>query len=221
MSLGVQCEHMPTLFRDTDESPVLPSRVSPNSSTKRRTILSPLTCYAVSPEGVRFETQEREEDILLFLRQHLIVLFPSLLLIIVLTLTPLILLPLLSRFLVLPITIPPRYFVVGTAFWYVMTFGVGIMSFLRWYFNIYIVTNKRIVDIDFLHLLYKEFSEARLDKVQDLNFRSGGIFAAFFDYGDVYVETAGETPNIEFLTVPMPAKVVETISELLETAGKG
>ncbi len=178
--------------------------------------MSPLTCYAVSPDGVRFETQEDGEDVVLFLRQHIVVLVPSIFLIAILLLTPLLVIPFLLRFLTLPIDIPPRYFVVGTAFWYVMTFGVAIMSFLRWYYNIYIVTNKRIVDIDFLHLLYKEFSEARLEKVQDLNFKSGGIFAAFFDYGDVYVETAGESPNIEFLAVPKPVKVVETISDLLE-----
>jgi len=178
--------------------------------------MSPLTCYAISPDGVRFETQEDKEDIVLFLRQHIIVLFPSVFLTVLLTIAPLILVPFLLRFLHLPVSIPPQYFVVGTVFWYVMTFGVSIMSFLRWYYNIYIVTDKRIVDIDFLHLLYKEFSEARLEKIQDLNFRSGGIFAAFFDYGDVFVETAGETPNIEFLSVPKPAKVVETISQLLE-----
>jgi len=91
------------------------------------------------------------------------------------------------------------------------------MSFLRWFFNIYVVTDRRIVDIDFLHLLYKEFSEARLERVQDINFKSGGIFAAFFNYGDVNIQTAAEVPNIEFLTVPQPARVVEMISDLLET----
>lgn len=206
---------MPTLFRQVEESPSS-SRSLPTSDVKRKTIMTPLTSYAVSPDGVRFETQEKEEDVMLFLRQHIIVLFPSVLLVFVLTITPLVLVPLFIHFLKLPFSIPPQYFVVGTAFWYVMTFGVSIMSFLRWYYNIYIVTDKRIVDIDFLHLLYKEFSEARLEKVQDINFRSGGIFAAFFDYGDVFVETAGETPNIEFIAVSKPAKVVETISQLLE-----
>lgn len=181
--------------------------------------MTPLTYYAVHPDGVKFETQEDSEDVVLFLRQHVVVLVPSVLLIVFLILAPIFLLPFLVSLLNLSAVIPPQYFVVGITFWYVVTFGVSIMSFLRWYFNIYIVTNKRIVDIDFLHLLYKEFSEARLDKVQDLNFKSGGIFAAFFDFGDVYVETAGEAPNIDFLSVPKPAKIVETISDLLERGG--
>lgn len=196
---------MPTVFTSADEQPVL-----------QRTIMSPLTSFAVSPEGVRFETQEKEEKVVLFLRQHLIGLFGPTLLVIGMALAPIALFPFLSRFLTLPVTIPTGYFVVGTAFWYVVTFGFGLMSFLRWFFNIYIVTDKRIVDIDFLHLLYKEFSEARLERIQDISFKSGGILAAFFDYGDAYVQTAGEMPNIEFIAVPKPAKVVETISELLE-----
>ncbi len=181
-----------------------------------RTIMTPLTTFAVSPHGVRFETQEAEETVILFLRQHLIVLLWPFLLLVLLILTPVVLLPLLFQFVTLPFTIPVNYIVVGMAFWYVMTFGFGLMNFLRWFFNIYIVTDKRIVDIDFLHLLYKEFSEARLERIQDISYRSGGIFAAFFDYGDVDVQTAAEVPNIEFVAVPEPAQVVETISNLLE-----
>lgn len=182
-----------------------------------RTIMTPLTSFAVSPEGIRFETQEKEEEVVLFLRQHLIVLFGPAVLVILLAIAPVIFFPLLFGLLTLPFDVPLPYVVVGTAFWYVVTFGFALMSFLRWFFNIYIVTNKRIVDIDFIHLLYKEFSEARLDKIQDISFKSSGIFSVFFDFGDAYVQTAGgDMPNIEFLSVPRPAKVVEAISELLE-----
>ena len=179
--------------------------------------MTPLTSFAVSPDGIRFETQEKEEAVMLFLRQHLVVLLGPALLVILLAISPVILFPLLSQYLTLPINVPINYVIVGTAFWYVVTFGFGLMSFLRWFFNIYVVTDKRIVDIDFIHLLYKEFSEARLDKIQDISYKSSGIFSVFFDYCDAYVQTAGgDMPNIEFLAVPHPAKVVETISELLE-----
>lgn len=192
-----------------------PQRPQDVSENKTRSIMSPLTSFAVSPEGVRFETQEKDEEVILFLRQHLVVLFPSILTVLTLLLAPVFIFPSLVITASLPFEIPARYIMIGTAFWYVMTFGVALTSFLRWFFNIYIVTQRRIIDIDFLHLLYKEFSEARIDKVQDLSFKSGGIFAAFFDYGDVVVQTAGDTPNIDFNAVPKPAKVVEAISELI------
>lgn len=194
---------MPTVFSSSE--PVL-----------QRTIMSPLTSFAVSPEGISFETQEKEEKVVLFLRQHLVVLLGPALLVVLLALAPIVFFPLLFTVLTLPFSVPISYIIVGTAFWYVVTFGFALMSFLRWFFNIYIVTDKRIVDIDFIHLLYKEFSEARLDKIQDISYKSSGIFSVFFDYGDAHVQTAGNMPNIEFMSVPKPARVVEAISALLE-----
>lgn len=182
--------------------------------------MTPLTAFAMSPEGVRFETQEKEEEVILFLRQHLIVLVGPLLLVSIIACAPLFLFPFFFHLLALPFVVPTGYVIVLTAFWYIFTFGFALMSFLRWYFNIYIVTDRRIVDIDFVHLLYKEFSEARLERIQDISFKSGGIFAAFFNFGDVYVQTAGEMPNIEFTAVTSPAKIVETISELAEEQKK-
>lgn len=194
---------MPTLF-ERSTPPVT-----------RHTIMTPLTAFAVSPEGIRFETQEENEQVILFLRQHLIVMLPSVLLVLLLVVAPVLLFPLFLAVIPLPFEIPVRYMVVATAVWYVITFGVALTSFLRWFYNIYILTNIRLIDIDFIHLVYKEFSEARIDKVQDISFKSGGVTASFFNYGDVLVETAGGTPNIEFTAVPNPAKVVETISSLL------
>jgi len=215
----VQYKPMPTLSRRAKRSSASPWELPVSSGTQ--TIMTPLTAFAVRPDGIKFETQEKNEEVILFLRQHVIILVPTAFLVIVLALAPLIFLPFIFRFLTIPFTIPPQYYIVGTAFWYVMTLGVALMGFLRWYFNIYILTNRRIVDIDFIHLLYKEFSEARLDKIQDINFRSGGIFATFINFGDVFVQTAGETPNIDFLAVPQPAKVVETISKLAEESRSG
>ena len=166
---------MPTVFEEKKKEKILVNRVP----LVERTIMTPLTSFAVSPEGIRFETQEKEEKVVLFLRQHLVVLLGPTLLVILLALSPVLLFPFLLQFLTLPIDVPIQYVVVGTAFWYVVTFGYALMSFLRWFFNIYVVTDKRIVDIDFLHLLYKEFSEARLERIQDINFKSGGILQLF------------------------------------------
>jgi hypothetical protein len=78
------------------------------------------------------------------------------------------------------------------------------------------VTNERVIDIDFMFLLYKHFSEAELAKIQDISFTTSGITATVFNYGNVLVETAGELPNIEFEMVPHPQKIVETIRTLAE-----
>lgn len=206
---------MPTVF----QSPAKAKKPSASSSVKPASVpegqrMSPLASFAVSPKEVRFETQEEQEVVELFLRQHPIVNVPWIAIAIVMIIAPTILFPLISHLLPIAIAIPVRYIVVGTVFWYVATFGFVLASFLYWFFNIYIVTNERVVDIDFLYLLYKRFSEAELAKIQDLSFTTGGVPAAIFDYGDVLIETAGELPNIKFEKIPHPEKVVETIRTL-------
>ena len=175
-----------------------------------------LTSFAINPKNLRFETQEETEKVILFLRQHVIVNVPWILITVLLLIAPTVIFPLLFRALSLNFSFPASYYVVGTIFWYLATFGFTLASFVRWFFNIYIVTNERIVDIDFYYLLYKKFAQAELTRIQDIQYTSGGILAAMFNYGNVLVQTAGESPNIDFELIPFPEKVVETIRELTE-----
>lgn len=180
--------------------------------------MKPLAAFAFTPTNVHFETQEEAEVVELFLRQHPVVNVPWIVVTILLLLTPAVVFPIILKFF--PVTLPVGYVLVGAAFWYLATLGYVLANFLYWFFNIYIVTNERLVDIDFLYLLYKRFSQAELAKIQDLSFTAGGILAAIFDYGNVSIETAGETPNLLFEKIPHPEKVVETIRSLNEKAGK-
>lgn len=177
--------------------------------------MKPFSAYAKEPGNVRFETQEEEELVELFLRQHPVVNVPWVLVTVLLILVPA-MFPIIFRLLPIPIALPVRYIIIGTIFWYLATFGYALANFLHWFFNIYIVTNERLVDIDFLYLLYKRFSEAELSKIQDISFTSGGILATIFDLGSVSIETAGEAPNLIFEKIPHPEKVVETIRSLTE-----
>ncbi|MCL4360404.1 PH domain-containing protein [Patescibacteria group bacterium] len=179
------------------------------------------TSFAVNPEGVHFETQEAQETVVLFLRQHVVVNIPWILIALLLLIAPVILLPVLFRFVHLPIVLPGGFVLIGTMFWYLAAFGFILASFLHWFFNIYIVTDERIVDIDFYYLLFKRFSEAELTKIQDISFTTGGIAATVFNYGNILVETAGELPNIEFEAVPQPEKIVATIRSLIEQGEGG
>lgn len=185
-----------------------------------RSVMTPLTCFAINPSGVRFETQQDDETVILFLRQHIIVNFFWMIIAVLLLLAPMILFPMVLANLKLPFLIPGGYILVGTLFWYLATLGFILTSFLRWFFNIYIVTSERIVDIDFIHILFKEFSEARLVNIQDITYNTGGIFESFFNFGNVLIQTAGTQPNFDFLSVPRPDNVVQTISELVEKVKK-
>lgn len=213
---------MPTIFVSPTKTP--PPVAAVNKSAKKAfdpaheppTTMHPLTAFAVNPQGLRFETQEEEEVVILFLRQHFIVNVPWILITILLIIAPTVIFPKLFSVLSINFSLPTGYFLIGTMFWYLATFGFALASFIGWFFNIYIVTNERVVDIDFFYLLYKKFSEAELAKIQDISYASGGIVATIFNYGNVTIETAGEAPNLVFESIPFPEKVVETIRALTE-----
>ncbi len=200
---------MPTLYEAPTRRPAK-KPVNVHSHTR----MTPLTAFAVNPYGVRFETQEPEEQVVLFLRQHLVINVPWVALTILLLLAPSVLFPLILKSF--PAPIPFGYILVGTLSWYLVTVGFALFSFLHWFFNIYIVTNERVIDIDFQFLLFKQFSQAELERIQDISYTAGGIFATVFHFGNVYIQTAGEIPNLEFLAVPRPDKVVEKIRSLME-----
>ncbi len=210
---------MPTIFASPDKSAPKDRYFSPSKLPS--TVMNPLTAFAVNPAHLRFETQEDTEKVILFLRQHFIVNVPWIVLTVLLLISPTVIFPILFRALSLNMSLPASYYVVGAMFWYLATFGFALSSFIGWFFNIYIVTNERIIDIDFFYLLYKKFSQAELIKIQDINYTSGGILAAMLNFGNVVVETAGEAPNIDFELIPFPEKVVETIRGLTdkETGG--
>jgi len=181
-----------------------------------RSHMGPLTSFAVNPDGVRFETQEAKETVVLFLRQHFIVNVSWILLAVVMIIAPTVLFPVLFHFVSLPFSIPLNLVIIATAWWYVATFGFVLAKFLGWFINIYIVTDERIVDIDFYYLLYKHLSEAELNRIQDISYTTGGILATIFNDGNVNIQTAGEVPTLTFDKVPHPEKVVETIRKLVE-----
>jgi hypothetical protein len=189
------------------------STIEPPQAHSRK--ISLFTSYCYTPEGVHLENPKQNEKVILFLRQHIIFTAPWILGTIVMAIAPTIIFPVLFIFLKLPFTIPLGYITVGIAFWYIATFGFFLANFLLWSFNIFIVTNKRAIDIDFLYLLYKESSESELDKIQDISYVSKGILSTFFTFGNVLLQTASEIPNLEFERVPNPEKVTKIISDLV------
>lgn len=171
---------------------------------------NPLAAYASSPENIRFETQEIKEEIILLLRRHWVTNIPWILLATLMLFTPLIL-----RFFPLLAFLPSRYQVMAVIIWYLLIIAFIFEQFLTWFFNVYIITDERIVDIDFYSLLYKEVSDCKIDRIQDVTYKMGGVIRAIFNYGDVFIQTAAERPQFEFLAVPKPDRVAAVLRDLI------
>jgi membrane protein YdbS with pleckstrin-like domain len=111
--------------------------------------------------------------------------------------------------------LPPRYQLMTLIIWYLLIIAFAFERFLIWFFNVNIITDERIVDIDFHSLLYKEVSDCPLDRIQDVTYAMGGVSRAIFDFGDVLIQTAAEVTQFEFLGVPNPRRVSAVLRDLM------
>ncbi len=168
-----------------------------------------LTAFAVWPDKVRFETQESKEEIILLLRRHIITNVAW-----ILTAVFMFFVPFFLRFIPVLDFLPFRFQFIIVLMWYLIILAFIFEKFLSWYFNVFIVTDERIIDVDFLSLVYKEITESKIDRIQDVTLTMGGICCSIFNYGTVYIQTAGDVPKIEFEQVPKPQKVVKILNQL-------
>jgi len=177
---------------------------------KEKRTTNPLSAFIVRPKKLHFETQDKHEHLLLLLRAHLVTNVAWILISLLGLLVPIVVSMLPGWQLV-----PNNFQVVGVVVWYLLVSGYVLERFLSWYFNVFIVTDERIIDIDFYSLLYKKFSSAKIQQIEDLTFTQGGILAAFFNYGDIFIQTAGERREFDVMRVPQPRKVVLFINEMI------
>jgi len=175
-----------------------------------KTSAGPLGAFLVKPKNVHFDAQESEEKILLLLRKHFITNIPWIFGVIIALFVPIIL-TYVPAFSLLSI----NYQIVSIMIWYLGIFGFALEQFLLWYFQVYIITDERIIDYDFYSLLYKRVSKAKIDNVEDVTYEVGGFLASFFHFGNVYIQTAGEKLELDFEYVPNPEIVSKLLNELM------
>jgi hypothetical protein len=175
-----------------------------------------LGAFLVRPKRLRFETQEKREKSLLLLRRHVITNVPWLLLSLMWMVLPWLFWVMSVKTGGEPILsfVPVKFRVVGLSGWYLLVGGFILENFLSWYFNVYIVTDERIVDIDFYSLIYKEVSGAKIENIQDVTFTMGGVIRALFNFGTIYIQTAGEKREFDFEDVPRPQQVAKFLNEM-------
>lgn len=177
-----------------------------------------LSAFSTLPAGVSFGEAEKGEKIILLLRAHWVTMVSWILVALGLLLAPLFIVPLVS-------TMGFSGFSAGTGlvvvlFWYLGTLTYTFLNFLYWYFNVYIVTNERIIDVDWYSVVVRKVSSAPLAKIQDVSAIQVGVLSGVFDYGSVQIQTAAEEENFEFAAVPHPQSVVKQLEELLQKEEK-
>jgi len=167
--------------------------------------------------GIRFPGKHEEEQVLAVYHRHWFDIFMHLFLSVFLSII------LLGGFITLPILYPditgspnaPFFFFLENSF----LLFLWVTLFLIWidvYFDVWIVTNERIVNIEQKDLFTRRVSELRFHTIQDVTSEVDGVIPSILNYGDVLVQNAGESPRFIFHNIPDPISVKDLIMRLAE-----
>jgi hypothetical protein len=171
---------------------------------------SVFAAFAPKPPHVRFESQADSEHLLLMLRMHPFTQWKWILISFFAAVVP-------FFFSYFPIfgSLPITYQLGLQWLWYLALFGYMFQSFLKWFYHVYIITDERVIDVDFLNLVLKNITAAKIDHIEDITSETSGFASSFFDYGNIIIQTAAAEQEIIFESVPHPAKVSALLNDLI------
>lgn len=110
-------------------------------------------------------------------------------------------------------------FVVMSSAYFLLLLPFLTVAFIDFYYDISIVTDRRLIDIDQSALFSREINELALEDVQDVSSVNRGIASSVFDFGDVLIETSGaERRLFTFNKVLHPREIASVILDLAEQA---
>ncbi len=162
--------------------------------------------------------RQKGEKLVLFLRRHWLVIIGDWLFYIFLALIPvgLYYFILTNQPAILSGKIIYPFLLLLSSLYYLYILLFLFNAFLDYHLDVWIVTNKRIINIEQKGLFNREVAEHELDKIQDVSGEQKGFLQTIFSYGDVHVQTASEVQKFIFHQVNNPFEVVKEINQLLK-----
>lgn len=170
--------------------------------------------------AMHFPGQHEGEQIVLLLRRHSFVFILTAFYFLLLALLPLGLRLLLpgTFFLNIQRTAWEGVFFLAISAYYLFVWLFFTFALVDYALDLWIVTDERIINIEQEGLFHRVISEQRLLRVQDITSEVRGLFPTFLNYGQVFVQTAGERERFVFEQVPRPDLVKKVILQAHEEA---
>ncbi len=175
----------------------------------------PLSGYEILPKGVKFATQNSFEKVFVLLRPHVLTNIGW-----ILTSGVIFVIPFILVYLVYTFEIPVSDFIsiqkqiIIIAIYYSFLLTYVVFNFLDWYFDIYLVTNQRVIDYEFTPVSSYHIFEVALEDIQDIRDSTIGFLPSIFNYGNVIISSAAERGSFKFTAVPSPSRFRDIIGDL-------
>ncbi|MBU6389733.1 hypothetical protein KGQ71_04450 [Patescibacteria group bacterium] len=105
----------------------------------------------------------------------------------------------------------------GAQLFALLIFFILIFNF---YYTIVIVTDRRLVNIDQEQIFSRRISELQLEEIEDVTSSVNGLLPSVFNYGTVFIQTAGTADNFVMENIRYPREVAALTLSLSEQAKK-
>lgn len=124
-------------------------------------------------------------------------------------------LPVLALLAALVLTFVFEAFALFTVLAALVLLGVIALIVINYVDDVFILTNKRIIDIERKYIFFYEARvEAEYKNIKDTKIKMTNILQNFLDVGSLYVETPGTNPDISMTLIDHPFFIADKINQI-------
>lgn len=186
--------------------------IGPNQSRSKRSL-------KLVKKDIDFPGKDENEQVHLIIRRHWIVYFTHGLTSLILLMLPIVIFIVTATYFRITFLFPLNHILVlGVSIFYLFLSTQFIISFMNYYFDIWLITNKRIIALEQKSLFNRIISELALKNVQDITIEKNGILPTMLDFGTLFVQSAGRRIRFTFQTVPHIYEVKEELNDMVHKA---
>jgi hypothetical protein len=95
--------------------------------------------------------------------------------------------------------------------WLLTAWIAVFVVWTNYFLDVLIITDHRLVDIEQHSFFSRNVSECFVDKIEDVTVDVHGLLPTFFDFGDIHIQTAGESPRFVLRHMPRPHETKDLI----------
>ncbi|TFG71618.1 MAG: cyclic nucleotide-binding domain-containing protein, partial [Anaerolineales bacterium] len=99
---------------------------------------------------------------------------------------------------------------------FIVIMGVVLWQYVNWRDDFFVITTQRVVHIERAWPFSTQYEETSLDHIEDIHETQYSWSANMFNYGNLILETAGETVDIDMDYVPDSTRLREIIAQQIE-----
>ena len=161
---------------------------------------------------------DKDEQIVYEVRRHPLVFYTEIATILFLAILPLIVYVVLG---ILNIKMNFLYgggaiFVFSYSFWLLILLWTAEIFWTSYFLDIWIVTTKKIIDVEQEGLFGRRVAFLHLDKIQDITVVVRGLLPTLLKYGNISVQTAAQQGEFIINNIPHPKILHQKINEAIK-----